>query len=273
MKTTNRILKTICILLVFSVSLSWAQDEGSDGPQYVTITTFHWNMDYEDFDMDTWKAVEKEYYDKVTSQNELIKGSGVYMHRFTPDNRELLFVNAYSSWEDIDKVNERNQELAEAGWPDKEERSAFFKKRNAYYSDFHSDEIYSLMPHVKPAPLGSSDILLLRKSRFLFPDDGSGKEFMEAFEEYVTNVFHKNELIQGYYPAAHFWGSDRREFIEGFMLKSMADLDAMFDKNNELFAAHFNTDEMKEKASEMGRKYFDGYHGDYIYTVIKELRK
>ncbi len=273
MKTTNRLINALILLSLFISPNLRSQDEEALRPKYVTITTLHWNMEYENFDMDTWKAVEKEYFDKVTSQNELIMGSGIYMHRFTPDNRELLSVNAYSSWEDIDKVNERNAELIEAGWPDKEERKAYFKKRNAYYADFHSDEIYALMDHAKPSPRDSSDVLLLRKSQFKFPADGSQDEFMGGFKEYVENVFHKNEHIKGYYPAAHFWGSDRREFLEAFLFKSMSDLDAMYERNDELFQEHFSTDEMKQKMQEMGQKYFTGVHGDYIYTIINELRK
>ncbi len=270
---TNQFLKSLIFIFLLNLSFVYGQEEADAAPTYVTITTMHWNMDYEDFDMDTWKAVEQEYFDKVTSKNELIMGSGIYMHRFTPDNRELLSVNAYASWEDIDKVNERNGELIEAGWPDEEARKAYFKKRNAYYADFHSDEIYALMPHVKPAPKDSAEVLLLRKSQFKFSEDGSQEEFMSTFKEYVENVFHKNEHIVGYYPAAHFWGSDRREFLEAFMVQSLADLDAMYETNNELFEAHFSTDEMKEKIQDMGQRYFTGVHGDYIYTVVNELRK
>ncbi len=273
MKTNRQLMTALILLLLFLSPAMWAQEEENARPKYVTITTLHWNMDYEDFDMDTWKAVEKEYFDKVTSQNELIMGSGIYMHRFTPDNRELLSINAYGSWEDIDKVNERNGELIEAGWPDEEERKAYFKKRNAYYADFHSDEIYALMDNAKPVAKDSAEILLLRKSHFNFSGDGSQEEFDGMFKEYVENVFHKNEMIKGYYPAAHFWGSDRREFVEGFLVKSMADLDAMYDRNGELFEAHYDTEEKKEEMQAMAHKYFTGVHGDYIYTIINELRK
>ena len=53
----------------------------------------------------------------------------------------------------------------------------------------------------------------------------------------------------------------------------MSDLDAMYERNDELFQEHFSTDEMKQKMQEMGQKYFTGVHGDYIYTIINELRK
>ncbi len=49
-------------------------------------------MEYEDWDMDTWKAVEKEYLDKVTMKNEHLVGASMLLHKLTPDNSELLYV-------------------------------------------------------------------------------------------------------------------------------------------------------------------------------------
>ena len=91
MKTTNRLINALILIVALDQSELCGRRKRSPQDQtYVTITKMHWNMDYEDFDMDTWKAVEKEYFDKVTNPNELIMGSGIYLHRFTPDNRELL---------------------------------------------------------------------------------------------------------------------------------------------------------------------------------------
>lgn len=273
MKKTNQLINRLLILAMLSTMGTFAQEEAPARPVYITVMTAHWNMDYENFDMDTWKAVEKEYFDKVTSKNELVMGSGVYLHRFTPDNRELLVVNTYGSWEDIDKAGARNAELEKEAWPDEEARKAYFKKRNAYYADYHSDEIYTTMDHAKPTDQKTTEILLVRRSHFKFPEDGSQEEFMGVFKEYVENVFHKNDLIKGYYPNAHFWGSDRTEFAEAFLVNSMADLDAMFDRNGELFDAHYADEAAKKQMTEMQKKYFTGVHGDYIYTVVPELIK
>ncbi|WP_422348639.1 hypothetical protein [Flagellimonas sp.] len=274
MKATNRFLLLAITALLFT-SVGFAQEEEEKVPKYITVTTLHWNMDYDNFDMNTWKDVEKEFFDKVTMKNEHIMGTGVYTHRYTPDNRELILVSVYDSWEAIDKAADRNSELIKEAWPDEDARDAYFDKRNEYYSDFHSDEIYATMPHAKPraATDTTSNILFVRRSQFKFPRDGSQEEFMASFKEYVENVFHKNELIKGYYPNAHFWGSDRREFAEAFYVDSMQDLDDMFTRNNELFAEHWSDDEGKKKMQEMANKYFTGVHGDYVYTVIPELRK
>jgi hypothetical protein len=242
-------------------------------PQYITVTTMHWNMDYEDFDMDTWKAVEKEYFDKVTSKNELIMVSGYYTHRYTPDNRELLTVTGYTNWEDIDKATARNQELAKEGWPDEEARKAYFQKRNAYYSDFHSDEIYAPMDNAIPHDRKTTPIVLVRRNHFKFPPEASDEEFTNHHMAIVDNVYKKNEFIKGYYPNAHVWGADRTENVEAFFVNSMADLDAMFDRNLELIESQWPTDEDKAKMREVQNKYYSGVHGDYIYTLVPELVK
>lgn len=250
-----------------------AQEANQEGPAFVTVSTWHWNMDYEDFDNDTWKAVEKEYYDKVTAKNELIMGSGVFLHHFTPDNSELLRVNSFASWEDIDKATERNNALIREGWPDEAAREAFMKKRNAYYSDMHSDEIYATMPNRKATKIADASILYVRKNHFAFPEEGSMEEFSTMDKEYVDNVYRKNELIKGYYPMVHAWGSDRTEFVEAYFLDSMENLEKMFDRNDELYKAHWTDESARKEHGEKAGKYFTGVHGDYIYDVVSELVK
>ena len=275
MKTTIRLFMAIALSLLLFSSTLFAQDDAPTRPAYVVATTFHWNMDNDDFDMETWIATEKEYLDKVTKKNELVMGAGVYMHRYTPDNTELISVRTYASWEDIDKSGDRDSELAKEAWPDDEARSAFFDKRNAYYAPQHSDEIYATMSGAKlmtEAP-GDDMILYVRKSHFAFPDDGSFDEFTELRDEFTENVIHKNELVKAYYPNAHAWGSDRTEFVEAFLLNSMDDLDNMFDRTGELVKEHWPDDEARKEMNKKAGKYFTGVHGDYIYTLVEQLSK
>ena len=269
MKTNNRLSIVIFTMLMFISTTIFAQDEAKR-PMYVVATTMHWNMDYEDFDMDEWKAVEKEYMDKVTKKNDLVMDASFYMHRFTADNTELMYVQTYASWDDIDKAADKNAELAKAAWPDETSRNAYFEKRNAYYAPEHSDEIYATMAGAKvitEAPTKDM-ILYLRKSHFAFPKDGNNKEFDVGRKEYVENVFHKNDLIKGYYPNAHAWGTDRTEFVEAFMIESMDDLDDMLKKNGELFSAHWSDEAARKEYGKKMGKYFTGVHGDYLYTMV-----
>ncbi|MEJ2113119.1 MAG: hypothetical protein P8X62_05295 [Flavobacteriaceae bacterium] len=274
--TTNRFFTAIVVmLLLFNFQSIQAQDDSNAGPEYYTVTTMHWNMDNEDFDRDTWIAVEKEYLDKVTKKNEYIMAASVYMHRMSPDNTELIVVNAYGSWDDIDKAANRNGELAREAWPDSEERSAYFNKRNAYYANEHSDEIYAVMSGSKnfsEAPTKDM-ILYWRTNHFAFPEDGSNEEFKETRDEYLENVIHKNEYVKAYFPFAHAYGADRTEYGEAFFFESMSDMEKMFDRNGELFRAHWDTEEARKAYGEKAGKYYTGVHGDAIYTHVLELSK
>ncbi len=240
MKITNQFFIAVVVTLLLFNTTIFAQDGAPKRPEYVTVTTMHWDMDNDDFDNEEWMATEKEYLEKVTMKNELVLEVNFFTHRYTPDNSEIIYVQTFASWEDIDKANDRNNELAKEAWPDDDARDAFFDKQQSYYSNLHSDEIYATMSGAKlmTEELGDDMILYVRKSHFAFPDDGSGKEFKELRDEYLENVLHKNELIKVYYPNAHAWGADRTEYVEAFMLNSMDDLDKMFDRNNELVKEH-----------------------------------
>ncbi len=273
MKTAKPFLVLAGILSLFPVQRAISQATEPARPQYITVTTMHWNMDYEDFDMDAWKSVEKEYFDKVTSRNELVVSSGYYTHRFTPDNREILLVNAYANWEDLDKVNARNQELIEEAWPDEASRKAYFQKRNAYYGDFHSDEIYAPLDHAIVHDRKTAPILLVRRTYLKFPKDGDWSDLTGHMKEVSAHIFKKNEHIKGYYPNRHAWGSDNTEIVEAFFVDSMAALDAMFDRNGELFEDHWPDEASRKEVSDLRNRFLTGVHGDYIYTVVSELIK
>lgn len=276
MKTTNRLFSAIVItFLLLNTTTIIAQEEAQKGPEYVTMTVMHWNMDLEDFKMEEWKAVEKEYMDKVTKKNEHVMAAGFYLHQITPDNRELVYVQAYANWNAIDLAAKRNTELAKDAWPDKDKRKTFLNKQANYYSPFHSDEIYATMPHAKSLSEEPKKdmIVYLRTSHFAFPEDGSYKEFMDTFAEYTKNVTHKNEYVKAYYPMSHAYGSDKTQFVEAYFLDSLAVLDKKFDKDGELFDAHWSDEEAKKEMDKMGKKYFTGVHGDAVYKVVPELRK
>ncbi|MEZ4793343.1 MAG: hypothetical protein R2783_07750 [Gelidibacter sp.] len=272
MKTINQFFMAMATMLLLCHTSTFAQDQ--KGPAYVTVTTMHWNMNNKDFKKDEWKAVEKEYLDKVTMKNEYVMSAEFFLHKMTPDNTELLYVQTYPSWEAIGKAATRNTELAKEAWPDAKDRSAFYDKRNAYYSPMHSDEIYATMPNAKlmTSKPTKDMICYLRKGHFKF-DEGSDEEFAAQDKEYFDNVTAKNEYIKAYYPVAHAWGSDRTEFVEAIFLDSMADLDKMFDRDTELYEAHWKDEAARKAMDDMGAKYFDGRHGDYVYTYVADLAK
>lgn len=269
---TIRILLVVAALLVFDSNV-FAQEE-EQGPKYLTRTTMHWNMDKDDFKMEDWKAIEKEYLEKVVMKNEYIMGASFFMHQFTADNTTLEYVQTFASWEDIEKASERNSELAKEAWPDDDARAEFFAKQSDFYANEHSDEIYAVMDGAKPlAEMPTKDLTLyLRISHFAFPKDGTAKEWKELRDERLEKVVHKNEYVLGYYPSTHYYGADRTEFIEAFYVEDLAALDKMLDRMPELTEEAWSEEERKERW-EKGGKYYTGVHEDYIYTYVSGLSK
>ena len=241
---------------------------------YITVTTMHWNMDLENFDMEEWKSVEKEYLEKVTKKNEHVMGSSFYTHLLTADSREILFVQSFNTWEAIDNAGERGNELAKEAWPNEEARKEYFKNRDKFYADFHSDEIYSTMSGAKLMTEKSNKnlILYIRKSHFKFSEGGSKEEF-DALRKDNIEFIKNNEFIKAYYPNMHAWGSDKTEFVQAFMIESLSDLDKMFKKNGELVKAKWPNEKDRKDRGKIFNKYFTGVHGDYLYTYIHELSK
>ena len=267
MKTANRFLTAMVVILMLFSTTIFAQDEAKK-PMYVVATTMYWNMDNDE--PGDWTAIEKEYMDKVTKKNQHVMSARFYTHFLTENSSELMYVQTYASWEDIDKAGDRNAELEKEAWPEEEKRKAFLKSRNAFYSNNHSDEIYATMSGAKDmAEAPTKDMILyLRKSHFAFPKDGTMKEYNELSKEYVDNVFKQNDHIKGYYPNMHAWGADRTEFVEAFILDSMDDLDDMLTKNGELFREHWTTEDSRKEYWGKWSKYLTGVHGDYIYTMV-----
>lgn len=272
MKTIKRFFMVMAMALLLCSTTTIAQEQLR--PQFVTVTTMHWNMDKKDFKKDEWKAIEKEYLDKITMKNEYVLSASFYLHRLTPDNTELLYVQSYKDWNAISKASEKNAELAMAAWPNESDRDAFLKNRNNYYSEKHSDEIYATLPNAKPLSIMPTKdmVCYVRKGHFKF-GEGTNEEYEALDKEYAENITFKNEYIKGYYPLSHAWGSDRTEFIEAILLDSLADMDKMFDRDNELFEAHWKDEASRKDMEEKATKYFDNTHGDYIYTYVAGLSK
>jgi hypothetical protein len=271
MKTTNQFFAVIALLLLLNTSYGFSQDT-PQRPQYVTVTTMHWNMDNTD---DDWEAVEKEYLDKVTMKNEHVIMAGFFVHRWTADNTELKYMQVFKDWDAIDKAGERNAELEKLAWPDEKTREAFLKKQGAFYSVHHSDEIYATMDNAKlMGEKPTKDMIFYyQTTHFAFPEDGTNIEFGALHKEYVDNVIKKNISIKGYYPHRHAWGADRTEFKQAYLLDSMDDLEKLNETNGALFNAHWKDEASRKAFGEKMSKYYTSVHSDEIYTAIAALSK
>ena len=279
MKTTNRFFIALTTMLLLFSTTAFSQDEATkEAPpqaEYYAVTTMHWNMDYEDFDMATWKAVEKEFLDNVTMKNEHIMFASFYLHHTSPDNSEILYVQGFASWDAIHESGDRNNELAKEAWPDDDARAAYFEKQGAYYSNKHSDEIYAVTPGAKYLAEDPTDgmILYIRRNYAAFPKDGSPEEFNELRDGYIENIINKNEYIKGYFPSSHYYGADSTERVQAFFFDTLADYDKHYDRNGELAKEAWPDDEARKERGKKIGKYFTGVHGDYIYTFVGGLNK
>lgn len=246
-----------------------------DGPTYVTYVTAHWDLSKRDGTNDEWMAMAKEYHEKVTMKNEYIIRSAFLMHYFTADNSEVRLVDAYNSWEDIEKAQARTEELVEAGWPDKAARDAFFDKYESYMLNVHSDEIYRFVPGEKPVVTQSTEplVVLVQERQRAYPADGTTEEFRALHKEYVENTLHKNPFIVGTRNYVHGWGSDNRDFIDVRIYENLAAIEAAADKNGELVKAHWPDEAARKAFFDKYNRYFTGLHADYIFNSIPELRK
>ena len=268
--------KKITALLMIAVAfimLNFEVQAQEEGPMIISVTRSHWNMDYKDFSMDEWKKVETEYHEKVIMKNEFIEGANVLLHYYTPDNSEILFVNVFSSWENIEKATRRNGELAREAWPDQEARRAFFDKQGAYYAEKHSDEIYSSLPFAKQLSEKSTEPLVyyVRTIHAVWPEDGNIDEIRSMQQEFTENVYHKLNNLLAYYPMRHLYGADSRERLQVFVFKSLSDLDAM--DMQDLIEAHWPDEDSREAFFNSFSKYQSPWHGDLIYRNVPELVK
>lgn len=265
----------IFIMMISLSTLLAGHITAQERPMFLTVTTIHWNLDKKDFNMDEWKALEKEYFDKVTMKNEYIVTANVLIHYFTADNTEVKIVTGYSSWENIEKANIRSEELAKEAWPDEKAREAFFKKQSAYYTNMHSDEIFSTLDGAKMMTVKPTKpiIYYIRVSHRSFPEDGKPEEIQALRKEYKENVIDKNHFIKGYYPSVHAWGSDGRDFVEAFTVESLGDLALSMEENQKLAKEHWPDEKAREAFFDKMDKYMTGFHADYIYRHVPELSK
>ncbi|WP_372769716.1 hypothetical protein [Lutibacter sp.] len=267
MKLLKNVSFGMLVFLFMFTTKATAQDAQTEEfqPVFLTVTTLHRSSD-PNVDFTDWRKTEEEYYNKVTAKNNLIIGSGYYMHYFTPDDSEILSVSVFNSWEDIEKANEITNKLVMEAWPDEAKRTAFFEKQNSYYATKHSDEIYASMNFSKQVKSDSKEPLIYYIKKNKAGTGGAG------YREYFDNVTMKNTFVKGFYTMRHRYGSNSQDLIEVSVYNNLADIEKSFEENGKLEDAHW-TD--KAKGEEFFKKYaklFAG-HGDAIYRNVPSLQK
>lgn len=269
MKTLKRVfLSVLMCALIFNLNANAQEEQEEDKyePVILTVTTLHRSSD-PDVDNSDWMETEKEYFDKVTMKNDLIIGSGVYFHYFTPDASEIIAVSVYKSWNDIEAADELSNKLVKEAWPEEEARKAYFEKRNSYYDGMHSDEIYSSTKFGKNLETDSKEPLI-----YYVKKNVGGNGDVETFSEYHENVIMKNDVVKGYYTHRHMYGSNSKDFMEVFVFDSFGDIEKAFDEDDRLVKEHWEFEDKRKEFMKKYRNIFEN-HGDYIYQNVPELNK
>ena len=252
-------------LMLPATSIAQENEKEKFEPVFLTVTTVHRSSN-PDVDFSDWKKTEIEYFEKITMKNELIIGSGFYVHYFTPDDSELKIVSVFRTWEDIELSNEITNKLIMEAWPDEEDRKTFLNKKDSYYSDMHSDEIYVSLPFQIAMNKESNKPLIFYVKVNQLGNGGDG------FKEFFENVTKKNSYIKAYYTHRHRWGANSRDAVEVFAVESLGDIEKMFEENTKLINEYWPDEEKRKEFFDEYAKIFSG-HGDFILTNIPELSK
>lgn len=267
MKSIKKLFLGVLALVFLFTTQGFSQDQEAAvfEPMFLVVTTMHRSSD-PDIDFSDWMKTEKEYHEKVTMKNDLIAGSGVYFHYFSPDDSEVKMVTMYKTWDAIEKANDVTNKLIDEGWSDEESRAAFFKKQSSYYENKHSDEIYATTPYMIPVKEATDKPLLFYVKVNQRGEGGKG------FKEYFDNVTSKNKVLKGYWTHVHRYGADSEEMVEVFAFENLGDIEKSFDEDNRLIKEHWADDDKADAFFDSYSKIFGG-HGDYIYTNVPELVK
>jgi hypothetical protein len=118
------------------------------------------------------------------------------------------------------------------------------------------------------------NIVYVQTWEFQMPEGGSWAEFDSLATLLNENVTKKNPKIVSQRIIRHQWGSDSRQLIIIREYAKIEDL-VLDDDNtgNELFRAHWKTDEERKAFNQAFRKYWRGYHSDEIYQEFSGARK
>ncbi|THD69074.1 hypothetical protein E7Z59_01735 [Robertkochia marina] len=272
MKTINTLLLLVTAFTFTGFSFAQVQEE--DNQYYLIVSYNNFNLEKEDFDMNRWLELEKEYRTKVVNNNEYIRNFGTYTHNLTDDSSEVLHLFLVQGWDNIRKMQEVEGELRRKAWPDQEERRAFFRELNSFYTWEHSDEIYYMLPGVSKDLVNDATVVNMRvhhTKRPLGPASNM-EEFMALNEWYTQEILAENEFVKAYTPFSHAWGSSGTEYLEIWVYDSMEDMGKAGKRTNEIMRANKTEEELNE-LEDKWMKYFNPGHSDYIYTHHPELNK
>lgn len=138
MKSLFAVLVLVTVFASFSTSLM-AQSSQSN---IFVVTTFEraYPKDGSQRELDSLSAL---YAQNCFAKNGYIVGYKVMRHFWGHNSADFIQMMEVKSWDDIEKANDKINELFNKAWTTQQDRKKFNDAYNKYFTGKHSDEIYN----------------------------------------------------------------------------------------------------------------------------------
>jgi hypothetical protein len=138
MKTLFAVLFLVTVFTSFSNSLMAQDNQGN----IFVVTTFEraFPKDGSGRELDSLSAL---FAENCFAKNEFIVSYKVIRHFWGHNNTDFIQMIEVKSWGDIEKANDKINELFMKAWTTSADRKKFNDAYNKYFTGKHSDEIYS----------------------------------------------------------------------------------------------------------------------------------
>ena len=138
MKTLFALLVLFTVFASFNTSVMAQANQGN----IFVVTTFEraFPTNGSQRELDSLTAL---YSENCFAKNEYIVSYKVIRHFWGHDNRDFLQMIEVKTWEDIEKANDKTNELFMSAWTTSADRKKFNDANGKYFTGNHSDEIYS----------------------------------------------------------------------------------------------------------------------------------
>ncbi|MEN8125935.1 MAG: hypothetical protein ABFR32_12490 [Bacteroidota bacterium] len=258
----------------FAENLFAQQQKDNFTPSYITYTKLYSTT--ADVDLADWIGFEQEFFDKVTNKIDLIVSHEILVNYDKNDQNEVILINVYKSWNDIEKAREIRKELIEKAWPSKDARYAFFEKHNKHFDYYYSNQVFISTRMAKSIKKENQEKQKTPLVYYIIENKLADYEYddsLEAYKKYINNVTYKNPFIKAYLTYKHYIGPDSRDFIQAYVVESYADLQKSLDKDRELLEKLIPNKEEREAFVEIYNEGVLNISGTGIYTNIPSMSK
>ena len=134
---------SLSLVLIFMLSLSVLAQEKEEKGNVFAISTYKVGFDKIDKVLELWEKEWKPIY----TQNEYVKSFRVFTHMWGSD-WTIVVITEYESMGDIEKAQERSQEISKEKYPDETKRKEITAKIQSYFMG-HFDDIVREVPKLR----------------------------------------------------------------------------------------------------------------------------